>query len=509
MKKAKKLPPVTNGIQFARYENFARSAPRASGKKISKGADYGRTRSGTSWNVFDILAEAARLEGHCDHVLHPHPQPRVLHGCDVLEVEDLADHYATTVTQSNGKPYRKDSPVMVAGVISFPTFRLSEWDEFKETCVEQLKELYGDRLRSVIEHLDEIKEFTGSPHLHFYCVPLDGEDFGTVDPAYKAAKEERKKSENKDGENVKKDKNGKKYTTGKLTKCMKEMAYIKWQDEIFMRISLKYDMLRTGPRRERWSREETVRRMKVVETNGKLARATEAEEKAAKDELKADYLKRKAIAQEQAAIEFAAEQKKLAEVEAEAIKNEATAKRLAAEEMQRKADEFVKKLQDDADVASTSFAEREAKLRVREVKAAEGERKAEVVNNVLTGSPSIALSTVRVLEETIDDKNEEIADLEVKLQEANKKAVKAEEKAKHFETAFDAADSILTFAIERLGVVKDKYVDYMKEKFSIVKARLQAALNPPKSGGSEGGQDDKAAERAATMRKENAPRPKK
>ena len=271
---------ITNGFQFARYERFSVS-PSAKNKRLGHHhADYGKTRSGSAWSVADILREAARQpedwKKHFPHVLEPQP-PTVAYGCDPLEVEELVKHWLTTVKQANGKKMRPDTPSMVAGVISWPPHRsVEEFNEFVAYAVKQLQEIYGERLRSVIAHYDEITETQGALHLHFYVVALDGEDFGVIDKAYAADKGERKRAISTDDEKKKKvDKYGKKYATG-ARKAMGVQALVDWQDMIHEKISKKFGLLRTGPRRERWTRDETMVRLSMVESERRKKIAEDA-----------------------------------------------------------------------------------------------------------------------------------------------------------------------------------------------------------------------------------------
>ncbi len=271
---------ITNGFQFARYERFS-LAPSSKNKRLGHHhADYGKTRSGSAWSVADILREAAReptdWKKHFPHVLEPQ-RPTVAYGCDPLEVEALAAHWITTVKQSNGKRMRPDTPSMIAGVISWPPHRpVEEFNEFLAYGVEKLKEIYGERLRSVVAHYDEITESQGALHYHFYVVPLDGEDFGVIDKAYAADKGERKRANSTDDEKKKKvDKYGKKYATG-ARKAIGAQVLVDWQDMIHDKISKKFGLLRTGPRRERWTRDETMLRLRVAESERKKKIAEDA-----------------------------------------------------------------------------------------------------------------------------------------------------------------------------------------------------------------------------------------
>lgn len=44
------------------------------------------------------------------------------------------------------------------------------WDDYKNDSIKYLKEKYGDKLKSVVEHTDE-----AHPHFHFYVLQDQGE----------------------------------------------------------------------------------------------------------------------------------------------------------------------------------------------------------------------------------------------------------------------------------------------------------------------------------------------
>jgi hypothetical protein len=163
--------------QFLRVEKFAVQAPRnkTGGNNISK-----------------VANEAVRTEGFCPHVEHPLP-PTVLYGVGPIEAARQAEIWAKQQTSpflhkpsqtQMTRKYRADKPCALVGVISVPPEWLagSRWSQFKHQCLEWLKKKYGeDRLRSLIEHLDE-----RCLHLHFWVIPRPGENFHTIHQGEKA-----------------------------------------------------------------------------------------------------------------------------------------------------------------------------------------------------------------------------------------------------------------------------------------------------------------------------------
>ncbi|WP_270673397.1 hypothetical protein [Aeromonas sp. QDB01] len=96
-----------------------------------------------------------------------------------------------------------------------------------------MKQKYGDRLLSVVEHTDETYR-----HCHFYLVPLPGESFGVVHQGWSAEKAAYARGERK----------------GLQTQAYSD-AMSAWQDEIHT-ISAPFGLLRTGPRRARLPNKE-------------------------------------------------------------------------------------------------------------------------------------------------------------------------------------------------------------------------------------------------------------
>lgn len=228
------------GFQFAHVDWHSKAGAKVRHVKI---ASHGSQR-GRGWSTKDILAEAARLDGHCGHVPHPQP-PRSVYGCQLGEVEAIADAWADSITAKTGKKYRKDAPIMASGVVSLPRERIDEWPEYLATTIEALKEKYGERFRCAVEHLDE-----SHPHVHFYLVPLKGEDFGVVHDGYAASRAARQ------GDN-------------KVRTSFKQ-AMMQWQDWVQEKIGSKFGLARIGPRLRRlkgnaWKEEQENRAISLLE----------------------------------------------------------------------------------------------------------------------------------------------------------------------------------------------------------------------------------------------------
>lgn len=218
------------GFQFARAEFYSAAGGRKRGM-----TDVNKMQHrDKNWSAKEVASEAMRVEGNCDHVTYPR-EPKILFGVSALVAADEAEAWGKTARQGNGKAYRKDAPVMAAGVLSLPRDRLDDWKEYKREAVEWLKDHYGERLRSVVEHLDE-----GHPHLHFYVVPLPTDKDFTACHAGYAARVQAVAEKRKSGE-----------VCDAYKKAMKE-----WQDAVFDGLSCRFDLARIGPRRARKSREQ-------------------------------------------------------------------------------------------------------------------------------------------------------------------------------------------------------------------------------------------------------------
>jgi len=263
---------MTTGFQFAHLQWSGKS--RSSKRQSIKG-NHGSQR-GKGWSAADILAEADRKKGHCYHVDNPQP-PNVICGERLSQVEEIADYWAkhqgTKVKLKNGqtdiRKMRSDAPILASGVISLPRDRIEEWPAFRDHAIKQLKQKYGERLVSAVEHLDE-----SHPHLHFYLVPKIDEGFGAVHAGYAASRAARK-------------------TKGNLIRSSYNRAMREWQDWVQETIGAPFGLARIGPRRARQSNEK----LKADKAEQLLAsrEAAVLEHRAKLEEILADIERREAL----------------------------------------------------------------------------------------------------------------------------------------------------------------------------------------------------------------------
>lgn len=216
------------GYQFIHLESYART-----GSKQSR-VDHktGKAKAIQKWSAAKIAAEAERHPDACPHVAEPQP-PGLLFGCMPSEAAKQAEDWANSSRDAQGRALRKDGLCLAAGVISLPAEQEADWPEFRAACLTWLKAQYGERLRSVVEHLDE-----EHPHLHFYSVPLPGERFDNVHIGRQASAEAAQRGEAK----------------GKQNEAYKA-AMRAWQDKFSNEVAASFGLARIGPARRRLSRE--------------------------------------------------------------------------------------------------------------------------------------------------------------------------------------------------------------------------------------------------------------
>ena len=206
------------GFQFLHIEAYARHGSK----------QHGQPRK---WSAREIAAEAMREPDACPHVEQPQP-PQVLHGCTPAEAAKLAHDWADSSQDAKGRKLRADGLALAAGVVSLPAEQRQDWPRFREATVAWLRQQYGERLRSVVEHTDE-----AHPHLHFYAVPLPGERFEVLHPGRQAAAEKARQGAKKGAQNA-----------------AYKQAMVGWQDGFQRAVAAHFGLTRRGPGKRRLTR---------------------------------------------------------------------------------------------------------------------------------------------------------------------------------------------------------------------------------------------------------------
>jgi len=206
------------GYQFLHIEGYARKGSQQIGKA-------------RKWSAAEVAAEAMRDPHACPHVLSPRP-PNVLHGCSPREAVQIAEKWAESSKDAMGRKLRSDGLVLAAGVISLPNEQQQDWPRFREAAVHWLKQQYGERLRSVIEHIDE-----AHPHLHFYAVPLAGERFEAIQKGRQASFDAKAMGKPKGAQNE-----------------SYKAAMRLWQDDFSKSVAANFGLARLGPAKRRLTR---------------------------------------------------------------------------------------------------------------------------------------------------------------------------------------------------------------------------------------------------------------
>ena len=206
------------GYQFLHLEAYARTGSK----------QHGQPRK---CSAREIAAEAMREPDACPHVEQPKP-PKLLHGCTPAQAAKLAEDWANAATDAKGRKLRRDGLALAAGVVSLPAEQRQDWPRFREATVAWLRQQYGERLRSVVEHTDE-----KHPHLHFYAVPLPGERFEVLHPGRQAAAEKARQGAKKGAQNA-----------------AYKQAMVGWQDDFQRAVAAHFALTRRGPGKRRLTR---------------------------------------------------------------------------------------------------------------------------------------------------------------------------------------------------------------------------------------------------------------
>lgn len=163
------------GFQFFREEAYA--IVRGQGRPTTKTGrpSRGVNRSAVKASASEVIGEAVRAEGDHPHVSKPQP-PRVLHwiAADELadywtQVEDLAKQQKVAMADGKQRRQRSDTPILIGAIATYPGRANdddAEYVRWRELAVAFMKRRYGERILSIIEHVDE-------KHGHLHCLVAD------------------------------------------------------------------------------------------------------------------------------------------------------------------------------------------------------------------------------------------------------------------------------------------------------------------------------------------------
>lgn len=261
-----------------------------SGPQFMHLQSYARKANERGQSVEQVLAEASRAPEYSKHVADPLP-PSLVYGVSVDEVRRLHDEMVAAggveVTLKDGRTarrgIRKDRHTLMTAVASHPLptdlvntkpDARADYERWRDHNLAWLKARFGDKLVSVIEHWDE-----KHPHIHAYILPLDDPTCSArqLNPAWQA-KEVAMETARAAGHDDK--------AAVRLGNAAYRAKARELQDHYYEHVSLACGLTRTGPRRERLSRQQWKARKDAAklaaqisqEIDGRLEDVVDAED---------------------------------------------------------------------------------------------------------------------------------------------------------------------------------------------------------------------------------------
>jgi len=251
---------MLEGYQFAHIELWSNKGKTGEGPEPQAKRKNGQHR----WTAQEIFDEAERLAGASAHIIPGRPGPQILPRAvatfaDMREMQEEASQVQEAyVNRSKGKKFvtqtrklRKDAASLYASVYSLPVLTedaladpklkkeaLDVLEQSLEWECERISKAGGEVLAGVV-HWDE-------EHLHLHVFAVDPIR-GRVDHLHpgRVAKD----AVNNSGEEKSKDR-------GKRANVAYCDAMRAWQDDLHREVFEPAGLLRIGPGRARWSREE-------------------------------------------------------------------------------------------------------------------------------------------------------------------------------------------------------------------------------------------------------------
>lgn len=250
---------------------------------------YAQKANQAGQSVEQVLSEAARDPRFSQHVASPQPY-RVILGLSPESVQQRHDQMVAAggvqVSLKDGKTarrgIRKDRHTLLTAVASHPHLTAqveadplmrAEYEVWVDRNVRFLRDLFGDRLVSVVEHVDE-----EHPHIHAFILPLHDPACSARDlnPAW-VAKSEAETAARAAGDDDR--------AAVKIGNLAYRQRARELQDQYHLAVGLLSGLTRTGPKRERLSRaqwqarkDEAMRQAEISrQTDERLVRMIDAE----------------------------------------------------------------------------------------------------------------------------------------------------------------------------------------------------------------------------------------
>lgn len=335
------------------------------------------------------------------HVDGPKP-PNLIYGMPPQQVRKRHDELVAAgyveATLKDGttarRGIRKDRHTLLTAVASYPLLTeqvaagsadRAEYERWIELNIRWLKEMFGDRLVSVVEHVDE-----EHPHLHAFILPLGDVSCSArhLNPAWQVKEE----AEALARESGKPSKEAVKFGNRAYRARGREL-----QDQYFAEVGLPAGLTRLGPKRERLSREQWKQRKEQARRDAELHKQMSARVESLADaeaQFDADADQKAAevadkLARVEALYDEALSAKDDAEAEAEMILRKAETKKAEIEQLARAelAHQTEQLEQQASDLQSERIAfEHERKTVLRETVMRVASVTARVLIGVLTGS---------------------------------------------------------------------------------------------------------------------------
>jgi hypothetical protein len=184
-------------------------------------------------------------------------------------VEKILEVEAAKAVDTSGKKLKKTAHVLIAGVVSYPLEtkylknndeKLKLYEEWQKRTIKHIDQEFGaDNVMCILEHTDE--EY---PHLHFYVKPkLTPDKTYTLDDLHP-------------GRRAVKEMGGYTKENGKQRRIAYKAGMREFQDRFYNSVSSYFAHARTGPRRQRLTREGWKAQTEINKQNALLKIENEA-----------------------------------------------------------------------------------------------------------------------------------------------------------------------------------------------------------------------------------------